>query len=165
MLIASIFVIIILIAGIWLIFFVVQKNMDQADDLVITFLHNNNQANEYVEIKMHDPDHILIHNKGIEIEILEYRVLNQAGILLATCKASSSTNTIADVRSDGDGSSIDKNTIHRNNYGYKISSLKQILFSVILDVDIASCWHNYTIDDSNQFQIVTSRGIVFTLMP
>ena len=85
MLIAGIALIILVIGGVVTIFSVVQENADVTDETITVAVHANERVKEDVAITRDAGGGIELHNKGPEVEILEYRVLEDDGTLLRVC--------------------------------------------------------------------------------
>ena len=87
MLIAAIAIILLVVGGVSVMYTVMQENAKVADEVVVVSAHSNERIKEEVEITRDpsDPQQMKLHNKGPEIGILEYRVLDDDGTLLLSC--------------------------------------------------------------------------------
>ncbi len=83
-LVSGIAIIILVVAGVAVMFVIMQENADVADNVVDVANHNNERIKEDVDIVWNGQD-LKMHNAGPEIDILEYRVLDDDGAILRIC--------------------------------------------------------------------------------
>ena len=84
MLVSGIVIVILVVAGVAVMFAVMQENADVADNVVEVADHSNERVKENVDVTK-EPAGLQLHNKGPEIKVLEYRVLDDDGVLLRSC--------------------------------------------------------------------------------
>lgn len=87
MLMMGIALIFLVIGGVGTMYLVMQENAEVADEVVVVSAHVNERVKEDVAITRDAGGGIELHNKGPEVEILEYRVLDDDGALLRVCQA------------------------------------------------------------------------------
>ena len=85
MLMAGIALIFLVMGGVGTMYLVMQENAEVADEVIIVSNHVNERVKEDVEITRDAGGGIELHSKGPEVEILEYRVLDDDGTLLRVC--------------------------------------------------------------------------------
>ena len=99
MLFSGIAIIILVVSGVAVMFTIMQENADVADDVIIVAAHSNERVKEEIVLTSENPTDLQLHNKGLDVEILEYRVVDDDGTILRICAVpqdigASSTETV-----------------------------------------------------------------------
>ena len=84
MLVSGIVIIALLVAGVSVMFFLLESNNESIAAGTVIAIHDNERVKEDVDI-VWDGNDLKMHNAGPEVEILEYRVLDDDGTILKIC--------------------------------------------------------------------------------
>ena len=84
MLVSGIAIIVLVVSGVVVLFVIMQENANVADSAVDVVDHSTKRGQEAVDFTWDGTD-VSLHNKGPDIKILEYRVLDDDGTVLRIC--------------------------------------------------------------------------------
>ena len=100
MLIEGIVIVVLVVAGVAVMFAVMQENADVAENVVEVADHSNERIKEEIVLTSDNATDLQLHSKGLDVTILEYRVVDDDGTILKTCRiaqdiGASSTEAVA----------------------------------------------------------------------
>ncbi len=101
MLVSGIVIVVLAVAGVAVMFAIMQENADVADNVVDVADHGNKRVKEEIVMTSDNATDLQLHSKGgLDVAILEYRVVDDDGTILKTCRAAqdigaSSTEAVA----------------------------------------------------------------------
>ena len=85
MLVSGIVIIVLLIAGVSVMFLLLETNNESIAAGTVIAIHDNERVKEDVDLVWNGQD-LKMHNAGPEINILEYRVVDDDGTILHVCR-------------------------------------------------------------------------------
>lgn len=87
MLIEGIVIVILVVAGVSIMFAVLQENAQVIETGVAIDNHSNERIREEIILTSENSTDLQLHNKGQDATVLEYRVMDDDGAILKTCRA------------------------------------------------------------------------------
>ncbi len=156
MLVSGIVIVVLVVAGVAVMFAVMQENADVADNVVDVADHGNKRVKEEVVMTSDNATDLQLHSKGgLDVAILEYRVVDDDGTILKTCRAAQ------DI-----GASSTEAVALNDCWGGIRNTMKALFLSImiILAAGIAASAGLADEAFAKQIQVVTARGNVFSLV-